>query len=123
MRADQSSCLGGRSIHSSRWGFLDASRAASTSARASCRFLSVSSFVEPGAGGRDGPKSSSESLLSASSSGGVVGRSERGAGGSAGPIIRRGAVSLELGDELRCRLGEMSTVSCTSSKERFRFAR
>ena len=109
-RADQSSCLGGRSIHSSRWGFLEASRAASASARPSWRFISISSLVEPGAGGRDGPKSSSESLLSASSSGGVVGRSERGAGGGAGPIIRRGAVSLEWGDKLRCRLDEMSRV-------------
>ena len=53
----------------------------------------------------------------------MVGRSERGVGGAAGPITLRGAVSLERGDELRWRLGEMSTVSCASSEERFRFAR
>ena len=53
----------------------------------------------------------------------MVGRSERGAGGGAGPITRRGLVSLELGDELRCRLGEMPTWSCAFSEESFRFAR
>ncbi len=77
----------------------------------------------PGGGGREGPKPSEESLsLSLSLSegdGGVDGCSERGAGGAAGPITRRGAVEGGWGDELRWRLGGGSM----GDSERLRFAR
>ena len=116
----QSPCFGGTSIHSSRWGFLAASLVAKSSSRVCWRFLSASCFVEPGAGGKEGPKSLSEELSSASDSGAVGGTSKRSAGGGAGPMTRRGSVSLELLKELRRRFGGVDAVSCASSS-RLRF--
>lgn len=78
--------------------------------------------MEPGAGGREGPKSSSEELDASSTSGEgfVGGSSERGAGGGVGPIICLGRSSLELVDELR---GRLEGVSCASpSFSRLRLA-
>lgn len=46
-------------------------------------------MVEPGAGGREGPKSESE-VLELEGEGLWGGSSERGAGGADGPIGRRG---------------------------------
>ena len=85
--------------------------------------------MEPGAGGREGPKSSSEEELDASSfssafgDGFVGGSSESGAGGGAGPMMRLRVCSLELADELRGRLGGMGWASSSSSAFRFRLAR
>lgn len=78
-------------IQSSLWAFLGASlKCGSVSnalfAEGSCPYELVL-YVAP-AGGGAGPKSSS--LLSESSEGGFGGRSSRGAGGGAGPMIRAG---------------------------------
>ena len=54
---------------------------------------------EPGAGGREGPKSESSLLAEGDGDGGVVGRSRRSAGGGAGPI--RWRFETESVDELR----------------------
>lgn len=78
-------------------------------------------MVEPGAGGREGPKSSSEELLSASGERAVGGSWEGSAGGAVGPITRLGLVSLELLEELRRRFAGVDAVSCASSF-RLRFA-
>jgi len=111
-RADQSSDFGGTSIHSSRWGFLAASRAADSSSSLCCRLVSSICLVEPGGGGSEGPKSSSELSLSGFGPGTEGGSSDRGAGGSAGPMTRRGLASSKLVEELRRRFGG---VSCASS--------
>ena len=127
MRVVQSDWEGGTSIHSSRWGFGDAGWAASSFSRFCWRWREVRWGVEPGVGGREGPKSSEEEELDASSSsaagnGFVGGSSERGAGGGAGPMMRLGMSSLELADELRGRLGGVSWASSSSSSSRLRLA-
>lgn len=98
----QSEFEGGTSIHSSRWGFLEASSAAACVTRSICSRSACLAAVEPAAGGREGPKSSSESEESGPvGEGGVEGRSERGAGGRAGPITRRRLEVEEEVEELR----------------------
>ena len=84
------------------------------------RWSSALCVVEPGAGGREGPKSSSEELDASPASGDGFGggSAERGAGGGAGPIIRLGRSSVELADELRGRLGGVSCASSSSSRLR-----
>lgn len=77
--------------------------------------------MEPGEGGREGPKSSSEDVESASSFGLVEGIVERSAGGRDGPIGRRLGMEEVLGEELRerFRTGEdccpSSSLSSSSS--------
>lgn len=88
-RDDQSEFEGGTSIHSSRWGFLLASASASCVARSLRSRSACCAACEPGAGGSEGPKpSESEDEAEWAGDGGVEGRSERGAGGGAGPIVR-----------------------------------
>lgn len=59
--------------------------------KSACSVANPNSYLtaEPGAGGRDGPKSSSSSLLSSSSSAGAGGLSAKDAGGIAGPSTLR----------------------------------
>ena len=125
MREVQSDWEGGTSIHSSRWGFWDAEWAAISWSRFCWRWREVIRGVEPGAGGSEGPKSSSEEVDASSSSaskiGFVGGSLERGAGGGAGPIIRLGASSLEQVNELRGRFGGVGCAS-SSSSSRLRLA-
>lgn len=85
MREDQSEDVGGRSIHSSRWGFLADAAAASCSSRRVC--WRRDSAAEGVWVGREGPKSESES--ESESVGPLGGSSESGAGGRLGPRTRR----------------------------------
>ena len=119
--------VGGASIHSSRCGglFLAARAAADSAAwRVDCRDDSRRAAAEEGRGAGAGPKSSSEEdevgeggaggmvvvvgagCDSSLSESGVDGRSERDAGGRAGPISWRfcGGGGVEEGDEGRERL-------------------
>jgi hypothetical protein len=94
MRAAKSSCVGGIVIHSSRCGFFVSSVNFGSVSNTEPRGGAFPSPTEapynaPGGGGA-GPKSSP--LLSESSEGGFGGRSERGAGGAEGPMIREGLV-------------------------------
>ena len=105
IREDQSACWGGTSIHSSRWGFDGGASDSILSWDESGMALLVGF-----AGGREGPKSSSDESLSevglpfgeSFGEGGdrvPGGFSERGAGGGAGPIVRRRLVSSWLLEE------------------------
>jgi len=86
--AARSSCVGGSVIHSSRCAFFGASVNCGSVSNADFPVaLSKPEDAPPGGGGA-GPKSSS--LLSESLSGGLGGRSSRGAGGGAGPTMRAG---------------------------------
>lgn len=85
MREDQSEDVGGRSIHSSRLGFLAEAAAASCSSRSVC--WRRDSAAEGVCVGREGPKSESES--ESECVGALGGSSDNGAGGRLGPRTRR----------------------------------
>ena len=110
-REVQSLDEGGRSIHSSRWGFEGGGGEG----------VWCSPVVEVRADwlpeGREGPMSESESESEAAGS--VVGRSESGAGGRKGPITPGG----EVGEVLRERLAGGSAVPASGVAERLRFER
>ena len=104
MREDQSEFEGGMSIHSSRfWGMGVGSLEADVGEVVSWVWFWVPPFV----GGREGPKSSSEEEegefgVGFWGEGGEEGRSDRGAGGGAGPIVRRRLLEVVLDvEELR----------------------
>lgn len=85
MREDQSEDVGGRSIHSSRLGFLAKAAVTSCSSRSVCwRRYSAAEGVWVG---REGPKSESE--LESESVGAQGGSSDKDAGGRLGPRTRR----------------------------------
>lgn len=113
MREDQSEDVGGRSIHSSRLGFLAEAAMASCSSRSVC--WRRDSAAEGVLVGREGPKSESDS--ESESVGALGGSSDNGAGGRLGPRTRR---RLGLSEEERV-VGD-GWGSCASCS-RFRLAR
>lgn len=120
MREDQSDDVGGRSIHSSRWGFLAEAAAASCSSRRICwRRFSAAEGVWVG---REGPKSESES--ESESVGAVGGSSDSGAGGRLGPRTRRRLGLLE-GERVGGDggVGRGDDLGSCSSCSHFRLAR
>ena len=120
MREDQSEDVGGRSIHSSRLGFLAEAAAASSSSRRFC--WRRDSAAEDVWVGKEGPKS--ESGSESESVGTLGGSSDSGAGGRLGPRTRR-RFGLSEGERVGgdCGLGRSDGWGSCSSCSRFRLAR